>query len=161
MKKIMNAGLVLGLSVAVWSFIYGFAGLYRNPSLAWTFTVGAILIQIGVLVWGLKQTVQDGRRYMGQLGAGLLICFIGGIIIIFSSLIFTTVAFPDNFDVTAEMQAEAWANAGWSDEQIDATLERTAFMRTPVGAAVAGFIGTMATGLIISLIVAAFIRVKD
>lgn len=161
MKKITNAGLLLGLSVAVWSFVYGFAGLYRNPSLAWTFTVGAILIQIVILVCGLRRTVKDGRRYLGQLGAGLLICLIGGIIIVFSSLLFTTVVFPDNFDVTAEMQAEAWANAGMADEQIDQALEKTSWMRTPVGAALAGFIGTMVTGLIISLIVAAFVRVKD
>lgn len=160
MKKILTAGVVLGLSVAVWSFIFGFTGLYRSSSTAWIFTVVAILIQVGVLIWGLKQTAADGKRYLGQVGAGLLMCLIAGVIIICSSFIFTSV-FTDYFEVTAELQADAWSNSGMSDERVDELLETMSWSRTPMVAAISGFIGTMVTGLIVTLIVAAFVRKKD
>ena len=160
MKKILTAGVLLGLIVAVWDFIYGFAGLYKSMVGALLFIVVAILIQVGVLIWGLKQTVKDGRRYWGQVGAGVLICLIGGILIIFASFAFTA-TFPDVFDVTAEMQADGWSQRGMSDDEIDAMLERTAATRTPWYQALMGFVGNMITGFIISLIAAAAIRVKD
>lgn len=160
MKTIVTAGIVLAVLVGVWMFVGGFAGWYRDPGLAWTFTAGAILVQIGVLVWGLMKTARAGRRYLGQVGSGLLISIIGGVLLIFVSLLFTTVAFPDYFDQVAEMSAEAWEGAGMTDEQIDAMLEKTAMMRTPWFGAISGLIGTMVTGLIISLITAAFVRAK-
>lgn len=161
MKRILTIGAVLGVLVAIWQFVYGFLGLYKSPGTAWTFTVVAILIQIGVLVWGLRQTAQDGRRYWGQVGAAMLICLVASVIIAISAFIFTGVAFPDYFDEITAMQADAWANRGMGDAEIDALLQRSAFMRTPVVAAASGVIGTLVTGFIIALITAAFFRVKD
>jgi hypothetical protein len=161
MKRIWMAGIVLGASVAVWNLVYGSLGLYSDPRTAWTFTVVAILIEVGVLVWGLSGTAKDGRRYWGQVGAGLLICLVAVAIIVPASMLFTGVLFPAYFDELAAMQAESWAGAGLSDEEIDALLERSAFTRTPVVAALLGAIGTMVTGLIVSLITAAFVRTKD
>jgi len=161
MKRILTIGAVLGLLVAIWQFVYGFLGLYKSPGTAWTFTVVAVVIQVGVLVWGLRQTAQDGRRYWGQVGAAMLICLVASVIIVVSAFIFTGVAFPDYFDEVAAMQATAWANAGVSDAEIDALLERSAFMRTPVVGAASGAIGTLVTGFVIALITAAFVRAKD
>lgn len=161
MKRILTCGLILGAAVAVWQLLYGLLGLYTNPGTAWTATVVSILITIGVLVWGLMQTAKDGRRYGGQLVAGLLICLVALVIIIPVSFLFTGVLFPDYFDVVAEMQAEQWAGAGMSEGEIDNLLQQTGFMRTSPAAAIMGAIGTMITGLIISLITAAFVRAKD
>jgi hypothetical protein len=156
----MSAGVVLGLIVGVWMFIYGFAGFYKSQQTGWLFIAGATLIEIGVLIWGLKKTVAEGKRYGGQLVAGLLICLIGGVIIIVFSMVWTAV-FPDVFEVTEALTADRLADTGLSEEQIEAQMAATAFTRTPLFSAISGFIGTMFTGLIISLITAAFIRVKD
>ena len=58
---------------------------------------------------------------------------VAGIIIICSSLIFTTVAFPDYFAMRDE--------GG-----------------TPMGEAMAGFMGTLLTGIVASAIIALFVR---
>ena len=161
MKRILTFGLILGALVAVWQLAYGFLGLYTSPGTAWTFTVVAALITIGVLVWGLMQTAKEGRRYWGQVGAGLLICLVALILIVPGSLLFTGVLFPDYFDVLAEMQAETWSNAGISEEEVEQLLTQSAFTRTSPMAAIFGAIGTMITGFIVSLITAAFARARD
>ena len=161
MKRILTFGLILGALVAVWQLAYGFLGLYSSPGTVWTFTVVAALITIGVLVWGLMQTAKEGRRYWGQVGAGLLICLVALILIVPGSLLFTGVLFPDYFDVLAEMQAETWSNAGISEEEVDQLLTQSAFTRTSPMAAILGAMGTMITGFIVSLITAAFARARD
>jgi hypothetical protein len=160
MKKILNAGLLLGLVVAVWDFVYGFAGLYRSAAGGGIFLLVVILIQIAGLICGLKQTVKDGRGYGGQVLAGILICLVAGVVIVIASFAFTAV-FTDVFDVAAELQADSWAQAGMSDLDIEATLAKTEFMRTPWFQAMMGFVGSMITGTVFSLIIAAFVRVRN
>jgi len=160
MKAIFSAGIILGVAVGIWIFINGFAGLYKNLGTAWIFPVVATVIEILVIVWGLRKTAQLGRRYGGQVLAGLLIAVVGAVLIMGFSLISANV-FTDTAEVTAAMQADQWADAGMSEEQIDEMLENTAFTRTPVFQALSGTIATIVTGLVISLIAAIFIRKKD
>ena len=68
MKTIMKTGVVLGVAVTVWSLIFGLAGWYRSAATAQLFNL-VILIQIGVLLWGLRQTGLE-RGYWRQVGAG-------------------------------------------------------------------------------------------
>ena len=161
MRPIVTAGIVLGLLVGVWMFVVGAAGWYRNPDMGWLFNVGAIVIEIGALIWGLKQTAAAGRRYGGQILAGLSICVIGGLIIVLVSLVWSGLVFTDVFDVMYDMAADRMADQGMGDQEIDEMLAATAFMRTPLAQALMGLIGTLVTGLILSLIVAAFLRHKD
>lgn len=160
MKPIINAGIMLGVAAGIWMFINGFAGLYRSPGTAWLFPVVATVIEIFVIVWGLKKTAQLGRGYGGQVLAGLTIAVIGAVLILGFSLIWANV-FTDAAEVTAAMQADAWADGGMPEEQIEETLEATAFTRTPFFQALSGSIATIVTGLVISLIAAIFIRRKD
>ena len=160
MKPIVTAGIVLGVSAGIWMFINGLAGLYKNPGTAWVFPVVATVIEIFVIVWGLRKTAQLGKRYGGQVLAGLMIAVVGAVLILGFSLIWANV-FTDAGEVTAAMQADAWADRGMSEEQIEETLANTEFMRTPLFQAISGSIATIVTGLVISLIAAIFIRQKD
>jgi hypothetical protein len=160
MKPILSAGIMLGVAAGIWMFINGFAGLYRNPGTAWVFPVVATVIEIVVIVWGLRQTAQLGRRYGGQVLAGLLIAVVGAVLILGFSMMWAAV-FTDAAEVTAAMQADTWADAGMSEERIDELLVNTESMRTPLAQALSGSIATIVTGLVISLIAAIFIRQKD
>ncbi len=160
MNAIVKAGIVLGLLVGAWMFVVGAAGWYKSGGPAWLFNVGAIAIQIGVLIRGLRQTAAAGRRYGGQIVAGLLICVVGGVIIVIVSMIWSGVVFTDVFDEMEVTLADRLADQGNSDEQIDELLVNTAFTRTPVFQALMGLAGTLITGLIVSLIAAAFLRHK-
>ena len=161
MNSIVKAGIALGLLVGVWMFVLGATGWYKDPDMAWLFNVGAILIEIGVLVWGLRQTAAAGRRYGGQILAGLSICLVGGLIIVLVSIFWSGVVFTDVFDEMSIMLADKMTDQGLSEQEIEDALAMTAFTRTPLAQALFGLIGTLVTGLIISLITAAFVRNKS
>jgi len=159
-KPIINAGIMLGVGVGIWMFINGAAGLYKNPGTTWVFPVVATIIEIVVIVWGLKKTAELGRRYGGQIVAGLLIALIGALIIIPCSLAWSAV-FSDATEIGLAMQADKLADLGLSEEQIDERLEIMAKFSTPLVTSIVGSIMTVLTGLVVSLIVAIFIRQKD
>ncbi|OGF18011.1 MAG: hypothetical protein A2W00_15185 [Candidatus Eisenbacteria bacterium RBG_16_71_46] len=159
MQTIVRAGVVLGVLVVVWTFVMGFTGWYKDPALLNLFYV-VIPIQIGVLVWALRQTAAQGRRYGSQVGAGTLISLIGGVIIIAGSILFTTVVFPNYFSELAAIQERMLQQAGHGEAEIREVMAMTAKTATPVFQAVFGFVGTMVTGVVASLAIGAFARAR-
>ena len=107
-----------------------------------------VVIEIGVLIWALRASAKDGGTYGRQVGRGLLISVVGGLIIIASSLIFTLVAFPRYFEELKALQAEL------------KLPERPDVIQTPLAQALAGFAGTVITGLLASLLISLVARKK-
>ena len=105
-------------------------------------------------------TKAEGKMYGGQLGAGTLMSVYGAVIGVFSSLLYTTVVFQDSLGNAKEMQVDALAEAGQTAEQIEAAMPGLDLMFTPAASAIMGFIMTILTGFVLSLILAAFIRNK-
>ena len=96
MHPILSAGILIGVLCAIWTFVMGFTGWYKDPTLSNAFFL-VIPIEVAGLVWGLKRTASEERTYRAQLVAGTLMSVVAGVIIIASSLLFTTVAFPEYF----------------------------------------------------------------
>lgn len=159
MNTVIRTGLVLGLSCTVWMFVVGFAGWYKDPALQALFWV-VVPIEIGVLVWGLRQTAGSGRTYGRQVGAGSMISLLGGGIIFFGSLLFTVVVFPDYFEEIRTAGEEAFRTQGLSEMEIQTRMDQYASSQTPFMQALSGFLGTVVTGVLTSLVVAVFIRAK-
>jgi hypothetical protein len=160
MKSILKAAVVLGLSCMAWQLVMGLTGWYLHPVLLNLFWL-VILIQIGVMIWGLRRTAAEGRTYGGQVGAGVLMSAYGGVIIFLGSLLFTTVLFPHYFEDIRRVGEELLKAKGMSDADIKAQLDAQAPMQTPFMSALFGFLGTVVTGLVIALVAAAFIRKKE
>lgn len=160
MKPIINAGIVLGIAVGIWMFINGAVGLYRSAGTAWIFALVATLIEIAVIVWGLRKTAELGRRYGGQVLAGLMMAVVGAVLVLVFSLIWGAV-FTDAGEVAAAIQADTWADQGMSEDQIEDMLAATEFTRTTIFSSLMGSIMTIVTGLVVSLIAAIFIRQKE
>jgi hypothetical protein len=158
MNVVVKAGVVLGVAVALFTLLNGFAGWYKNPSLGLVFPIVATLIELGVLIWALRQTAAI-KRYWGQVGNGTLIAVGGGILIVFGSLLFTSL-FPDYMEIALAATADRWRDAGISEQQIEQQLPMAAAMMSPVPQALLGFVMTILTGFVLSLIVAAFVRKK-
>jgi hypothetical protein len=135
MDPILKAGLLIGVSCAIWMFIFGFAGWYKDPALANLFFF-VVLIEIAGLLWGLRQTAKQGKPYRDQIVAGTLMSIIAGVIIVCSSLVFTMVAFP-----------EALASFQAADPSA-----------TPMSQAMGGFLGTLITGILASSVIALWVR---
>ena len=135
MHPILSAGLLIGALCAVWTFVMGFTGWYRDATMAWAFFL-VVAIEIAGLIWGLKRTAAEERTYRAQVVAGTLMSVVAGVIIIASSLVFTTVVFPEYF------------------EELGANATST----TPMGQALDGFIGTLVTGILASAVIAIWVR---
>lgn len=159
MRNVVWPGAVLGLLVTAWMYVMGLTGWYKHPTMNGLFFL-VILIHVGVLIWALRRSARDGAGYAAQVGRGLLISIAGGLLIVVASLLFVTVAFPRYFEELRDLQAAMMRQAGKNEAEVTAALGKTAAMQTPAAQAVAGFIGTVVTGLIASLVIALFARGK-
>ena len=158
MPPTLRAGLILGLSVAAWTFIMGFTGWYKSPSLLYLFWL-VMPMQIGILLWALRGTAKvDG--FGRQVWNGVSISLLGSMIIYAGSLFFTTKVFPHYFQDIETLGRQMMAKQGLSPAQIEAGVRAQAPMQTPRASAMAGAIGTVVTGFFTSVIAALWLRKK-
>src|SRR5215210_5384894 len=114
MNPILSAGVLIGVLCGLWTFVMGITGWYKNPVMLNLFFV-VILIEIAGLIWGLRQTAAQGRTYSGQVVAGTSMSIVAGLIIICSSLLFTTIVYPDYFNELNAAQRAIMQQQGKSD----------------------------------------------
>ena len=135
MNPILKTGLLIGAACAVWMFVFGAAGWYRDPVTARLFFF-VIVIEAQGLLWGLRQTAREGRSYTGQVVAGTMMAIIAGVVIIAASLVFTMAVFPEALE---RMRADDPST-------------------TPMSQALGGFMGTLITGILASALIAIRVR---
>jgi hypothetical protein len=157
MNPILSAGVLIGVLCGVWMFVMAFTGWYRDPVLLNLFFL-VVLIELGGLYWGLRQTAAQGRRYGQQVLAGTGMALVAGVIVFGSSLLFTTVAFPGYFQELEAIQRQQLEGGGMSAADIEAAIQANAAMATPVMNALTGFIFTILTGTLGSAIIAIFVK---
>jgi hypothetical protein len=162
MNPILKGGLVLGALCGSWIFINGLLGWYKDPAMYASFVPIVTIMEVVVLVWALRKTAAQGRTYSGQVTAGTLIALIGGAIIVCASMIFSSVLYPNYFEEINAMMREMALKSGQSEAAVNAAIDaaRGSFFQTSFGAAMAGFMGTLFTGIIASAIIAIWIRAK-
>lgn len=158
MNLTVKAGLLLGILCAIWQLIMGVTGWYLDPVLLNLFWV-VVLIQVGVLFWALNKTAPI-KNYWQQVGKGTLISLIGGVILFLFSILFTSVLFPNYFTELNAMQERILNESGASETEIRTQMQMTAMTQTTFLQALFGLLGTVVTGFIVSLIIAAFKRQK-
>ncbi|MFZ1375353.1 MAG: DUF4199 domain-containing protein [Geothrix sp.] len=158
MHPTLRYGVLLGLGVATWTFVMGFTGWYKSPSLLYLFWL-VIPYQIGLLVWALRESGRD-LGYGRQVWTGVSISLLGSLIIFAASILFTTLVFPKYFHELEALGRQVMAKQGLSPEQIEAAVKAQAPMQTPRASAMAGAIGTVLTGFFTSVIAAVWFRRK-
>ena len=159
MKSAIQAGVVLGILVLVWTLIHGFTGWYKNPGMSWTFWM-VIPFQVILLVWMLKNTKKQGFGYGQQVLAGLVMSLVAAAIIFVGSWVITTTVFPTYYTDMRAMYEQILAARGATPAEIADTLNKDKAMMTPAGSSTTAFIGTTLTGLFAALIAAGLIRNK-
>jgi len=157
MSAILSAGILIGTLCSLWTLLMGFSGLYRDPALANLFFL-VIPIEIACLVWGLRKTAREGRTFGGQILAGAMMAIVGGVIMVASSLLFTTVLFPNYSQELESIYRASLARQGKSDAEILAAVQANAASWTPMAQAMSGFIGTLVTGIVASAAIGYFVR---
>ncbi len=159
MSPTIKAGVVLGLAVEVWTFIVIALGWHKDPMMLMLFYL-VIFIQAGVLVWGLRMTAAQGKGYGAQVGAGTLMSAIGAVIIFIGAYLMVTTVFPNYFVEVQEAGRMALSTQGYSEEAIQTQMDAMAPMQTPMANSLTGAVATIITGLIESLIIAAFVKAQ-
>lgn len=159
MNPILSAGLLIGVLCGIWTFLMGITGWYKDPVMVNVFLV-VILIEIAGLIWGLRRTAAEGRGYGSQVVAGTMIAIVAGVVVICSSLLFTTVAYPDYFRELEAMQVAMLQQQGLPDSEIARQVRENMAATTPMGQAMQGFLGTLVTGIVVSAILAIWIRAR-
>jgi len=154
----VRTGLLIGVSVVVWTFVMGFTGWYLDPTLLNLFFL-VIPVQIVLLVVGLRSSAAE-NGYGKQVLSGTLASLLASVLIFCGSLLFTTVVFPSYFDEIRAVHTSVLEQAGKSPEEVRAQVEAMAATQTPVLQALFGAIGTVVTGLVSSLVIAALARQK-
>jgi hypothetical protein len=152
MPPTLRAGLILGVAVAVWTFIMGFTGRW---GLFWL----VIPLQIGILTWALRGTAAE-NGYGRQVWTGVSISLLASLLIFAARYCFTAVVFPHYFQELEALGRQVMARQGLSAEQIEAAVRAQAPMQTHRVNAMAGALGTVVTGFFTSLIAAVWLRKK-
>ena len=155
MKPILKIGFVIGVLCAIWQVLMAATGWLANPRLFAIFYV-VILIEIGVLIWGLRQTAAM-NAYGRQLLTGTGASIVAGLLLFLFSFVLTLLLFPGLLGEMKTTMADAMRSAGQPEAQIEAELA----LQTPLIQAIWGFIGTVVTGFLASLVIAAFLRRKS
>lgn len=159
MNPILAAGLLIGVLCGAWTFVMGFTGWYKDPAMAPAFFL-VVIIEIGGLIWGLRQTAAQGRTYSGQVVAGTLMSIIAGVVIIGSSLLFTTVFFPDYFAELEVVYRDILRQQGKTEAEIASEITAWSAGQTPMQQAMNGFLGTFVTGVVVSAVIAIWVRAR-
>lgn len=151
-------GLILGLIGVVYSLVLWFLDLTFNKNISYIF----LLVQI-VILFFLVKSYRDNYMYgaitYGQaLGAGVVIFLYATIISsIFGALLYTVID-PNLLQKGLAATEQMYINKGFSQEQADAALKIAGKLMKPAIMIPIGLVTSMFYGLIMSLIVAAFVR---
>jgi len=158
MRTATRAGVLLGVLTVAWMFVMGVTGWYKDPVMLNLFFL-VILLEIGVVVWALRNTAPS-TAWGGQVLNGLVLSLVASAIIFAGSLMFTTVAFPTYFSDLRAAQAQMLKSAGLSEAEIQAQVAAASSMQTPLMNALSGVLGTVVTGVVVAAIAGAFLRKK-
>jgi hypothetical protein len=158
MKTIIRGGILLGVLVTIWTYVFGLSGMHRNMGTAMLFPIVATVIELAVLVWALRRTAAEGRGWGGQVSAGTLLAFIGGCLIFATSIFYVSMVHPTYFaEVNAAGEA-FYRSQGWDEARIQQAMAQSAPMQTPMIQGLMGLAATVITGLVLSMILGLFIR---
>lgn len=157
-KANLTNGLILGLVGIVYSLVVYFLNMYLNKAQGYVF----MLVEFAVLFFLVKSYRDNFRHgmitYGDALGASIIICLYYAIIMAIFTYILYTVIDSGLLDKQLAMAEEMMQKKGLPQSAIDAGMSIQRKMMKPAFMAPFSILGNMILGLIISLIVAAFVR---
>jgi Protein of unknown function (DUF4199) len=163
----MNATYSYGLILAAGNIVLTLVGFFlgfQTDKMAegrwFGFLVYALVI---IVTWlGIKAVREEAKdkalSYGKGVGSGVLINLYGGVIGSIYGVIHFKYINPNFLDYLMNLMRQKWAEAGVSDTQMDTMEKGMRFMMSPVMASVWGLIMTVLFGLVVALVVAAFLK---
>ena len=156
MKGPVRWGVILGCAVAVLSLVFGLAGWHRTYEMSFVFLAIAILLNLVAVVLCLREGASS-ESWLGQVKNALVVGLVGAAIIFVTSLLLTTVVFPEYFTEMAEGFRETFTEMGLSEAEVGEQMAATSAF-SPVRSALDGVVGTIATSLLVGMIAGVWLR---
>jgi hypothetical protein len=151
-------GLILSLLGIVYTLALFFLDLSTNKSLGYIFIPIQIIVMY-FLIKSYRDNFMHGMITFGQAtGAGVIIFVYYAIISAVFAYIFYSFIDTSFIGKMIAMSEEAGLKKGYSQEQIDLGMKFTKKIMTPFFMSIMSILSNMFFGLIISLIIAAFVR---
>jgi len=151
-------GVIWGVSSIVYMTIVYVTGQFTNNTLNW---LSSILFAVTFVALAMREyrTLNSGFLNYGEgVSLGTLTSVVTGLISTTYNFIYTTFIDPTIREQIREQIRARAEEQGMSDAQINQTLEVSDMFQTPGITFFLGVLGAGLTGLIVSLIVAAFLR---
>lgn len=159
MKKNLVPGLAFALLLAGWMYVIGFMGWYRHPTMPYLFWL-VVAIQVVVLTFVIRREANQGAGFAAKFVRGAGTAAIAAPLVFLNSLLFTQVVFPNYFEEIRAAQESLLRSQGLPESQIKETLQIAASMQNPYLQALLGAIGTIVTGIVVSLVASAVVKKK-
>ncbi len=157
-KANLTNGLILGLVGVVYSLATYFFDLTLNKSVGYIFLVFEIVV-LYFLVKSYRDNYKHGMLSYGEaLGAGLIICLYYAIIMAIFTYILYAIIDKGLIDKQIALSEELLEKKGMPQSAIDAGMAMQRKIMRPGIIAPLSIFGNMFFGLIISLIIGAFVR---
>lgn len=150
----LKVGLIL-VGVALLAWIGGF------EDAAWLryINMGVVVASIYYFVKIWRDTTLNGIiRYGQAVGFGVALIFFASIVLAFFMVIYVNYLDPDSIQRMLEVAEVTYYDMGWSDERIEMSMELLEQIQTPFFHAFSTILSKTIQGLLISLIVALFLR---
>jgi hypothetical protein len=145
---------MIAVFCCAWQLVMASTGWLTNQRTFSLFYL-VILIQVVILIWGMRRTAAD-NTYGKQLLFGTLSSVIAAVLIFAYALVLMTVLFPNLIGEIKAMQTAALKAAGRTDAEIGIAMA----LQTPLIQAIQGAVGTIVTGFLASAVIAIFVRKK-
>lgn len=158
---IINYGLMLAGASILMSLIQYATGTHLEQS--WTVAIIGFALLITVIVLAIKKFKSSNRGYIswGQaVKVGVGVAIISGLIGAVYQYVFMNFIEPDMLNLIAEKQQQTLLDQGYSEEQIEASIEMGKKFQGPGIMAAMSVIGSAIFGFIVSAIAGAIMK-KD
>ncbi len=157
-------GLMLAVSNIVLTLVFFFLGYQTDKMLQgrWIVSLLPLVVTIIVMWLGIKAVREEAKdkslRYGKGVGTGVLIALYAGLIGAVYTYIHFTFINPNFADYAIDMARQQWTAAGMSDNQMEKAEKFTQLIYKPAVLAVMGAILSPIIGLVLSLILSAFLK---
>jgi len=157
-KANLTNGLILGLIGIVYTMVFYFLDLTTNRLQGWVFLLILIVI-LFLLVKSFRDNYRYGLITFGQaFGAGMIIFLYYAIISAVFAYILYAIIDPNLIDKQLAFTEGEMMKRGLPQEAVDMSMSMQRKIMKPAIMAPISIFGNMFYGLIMSLIVAAFVR---
>ncbi len=156
-RTAMIYGLYVGIFFTLYSVILYVTGQTQNKSLAFIayplYVVAIVLAQINYR----NREMNGSLTYSQGVGFGIAVMFFSGMILTLYTLILFKID-PSLIDLIKADAEEKYMSSGMSEDQVEAAMSVASKMMTPGWMAIMGLLGSVISGLLISLVTSIFVK---